>query len=80
MAFTAAGRLDGYYDEGGFGGPWDVAAGVILVEEAHGIVRSIHGGPFVLRMGKGAYIAIVGPGGSFTSKCDTFASIYVLVH
>lgn len=34
------------------GGPWDIAA-IVLVEEAGGVVRSIDGGPFVLHMGKG---------------------------
>lgn len=34
---VACGRLDIFY-EIGFGGPWDIAAGVVIVEEAGGIV------------------------------------------
>lgn len=29
LAHVASGRLDCYFDEGGFGGPWDVAAGIV---------------------------------------------------
>jgi myo-inositol-1(or 4)-monophosphatase len=36
LAFTACGRLDGYYERGL--NPWDLAAGVVLVEEAGGVV------------------------------------------
>ena len=38
------------------GGPWDIAA-IVLVEEAGGIVRAIDGGPFVLHMGKGKSVS-----------------------
>lgn len=37
MAFVAAGRLDGYFEVGV--APWDVAAGIVLVEEAGGRVE-----------------------------------------
>ena len=37
MCGVACGRLDGFY-EIGYGGPWDVAAGAVIVKEAGGIV------------------------------------------
>ena len=52
MMHVACGRLDAYFEDG-FGGPWDVAAGAVLVREAGGILRDHLGGPFVLRQGKG---------------------------
>ena len=52
MMHVACGRLDAYYEDG-FGGPWDVAAGIVLVEEAGGIIRDHLGQPFVLKAGKG---------------------------
>ena len=52
MMHVACGRLDAYFEDG-FGGPWDVAAGAIIVEEAGGIVRSHLGEGFVLKAGKG---------------------------
>ncbi|MEL6615691.1 MAG: inositol monophosphatase family protein [Bacteroidota bacterium] len=41
LAWTAAGRFDGFF-EGGLA-PWDVAAGVLLVEEAGGTVTGLNG-------------------------------------
>ena len=42
LAYVAAGRLDGYW---GFGmEPWDLAAGIIIVREAGGIVTEVGGG------------------------------------
>ena len=52
MMHVACGRLDAYFEDG-FGGPWDVCAGAVLVEEAGGICRDHLGGPFVLKAGKG---------------------------
>ena len=43
LASVAAGRLDGFWELGL--GPWDVAAGALLVEEAGGRVTSLEGGP-----------------------------------
>ena len=43
FAYVAAGRLDGYWELGL--GPWDAAAGRILVEEAGGRVTDLRGGP-----------------------------------
>ncbi|CAI7913873.1 unnamed protein product [Closterium sp. NIES-54] len=42
---VACGRLDLFY-EIGFGGPWDVAAGSLIVEEAGGLCFDPSGGPF----------------------------------
>eukprot|EP01018_Ginkgo_biloba_P006236 Gb_36928 [translate_table: standard] len=42
---VASGRLDIFY-ELGFGGPWDVAAGVLLVQEAGGCVFDPSGDDF----------------------------------
>ena len=46
LAWTAAGRLDAFY-EGGLN-PWDWAAGHLLVEEAGGVIGWIEGEPPVL--------------------------------
>lgn len=47
LAYVAAGRLDAFWE---FGlNPWDMAAGVLLVEEAGGKVSDMLGGPFSLR-------------------------------
>ncbi|MGE4246632.1 MAG: inositol monophosphatase family protein [Parvibaculaceae bacterium] len=42
LAWVAAGRLDGYWERGL--SPWDVAAGILLVREAGGMVDEIAGG------------------------------------
>ncbi len=44
LAYVAAARFDGFYEEGLR--PWDVAAGVLLVEEAGGRVTHYDGTPF----------------------------------
>ena len=49
LAYVAAGRLDGYW---GFGmEPWDLAAGIVIVREAGGIVTEVGGGPDSLTSG-----------------------------
>ncbi len=47
LAWVAAGRLDGYWELSV--GPWDVAAGAVLVEEAGGRVTDVHGAPLDLQ-------------------------------
>lgn len=47
MAYVAAGRLDAYWETGI--AAWDVAAGMVLVEEAGGRVTRTDGGPDPLR-------------------------------
>eukprot|EP01024_Parvocaulis_polyphysoides_P039959 TRINITY_DN36235_c0_g1_i1.p1 TRINITY_DN36235_c0_g1~~TRINITY_DN36235_c0_g1_i1.p1 ORF type:complete len:307 (-),score=47.15 TRINITY_DN36235_c0_g1_i1:271-1191(-) len=42
---VACGRLDGFY-EIGFGGPWDVAGGAVILKEAGGELRDPIGTPF----------------------------------
>jgi myo-inositol-1(or 4)-monophosphatase len=46
FAHVAAGRVDGYWELRL--GPWDVAAGALLVEEAGGRVTNLEGGPLDL--------------------------------
>jgi len=53
LAHVAAGRLDGYWERGL--SPWDLACGVVLVEQAGGVVCAYDGGP--LTLGEGRVIA-----------------------
>ncbi len=50
LAYVACGRLDGYWERGL--SPWDVAAGVIVVEEAGGQVTAYDQGPFDIQSGR----------------------------
>ena len=43
LCWVACGRLDGYFEYGGQ--PWDVAAGLLIAEEAGAAISSIDGGP-----------------------------------
>jgi myo-inositol-1(or 4)-monophosphatase len=46
LAFVAAGRFDAYWE---FGlSPWDVAAGILLVREAGGLITDVSGKPYAL--------------------------------
>jgi len=49
LAYTAAGRFDGFWEIGLK--PWDLAAGVLLVEEAGGMVSDFAGGQGYLQSG-----------------------------
>lgn len=49
LAYVAAGRFNGFFEYGL--SPWDVAAGILLVQEAGGKVSDFSGGPDAL-MGK----------------------------
>ena len=49
LAYVAAGRLDGFWELGL--APWDIAAGVLLVREAGGMVTDIAGGERYLDSG-----------------------------
>jgi myo-inositol-1(or 4)-monophosphatase len=42
MCYVAAGRFDGYWELGIK--PWDIAAGILMVEEAGGVVTDLDGG------------------------------------
>ena len=50
LAYIACGRLDGYWERGL--SPWDVLAGVVLVEEAGGKVTAYDGSPWQLESGR----------------------------
>ena len=49
LCWVAAGRIDGYWERGLE--PWDIAAGLLIVREAGGIVGDIDGKPDVLKTG-----------------------------
>jgi myo-inositol-1(or 4)-monophosphatase len=49
LAYVAAGRFDAYWEHGLF--PWDVAAGILLVREAGGVVTDLDGGQRALDSG-----------------------------
>lgn len=47
LAYVASGRLDGFWE---FGlNPWDMAAGVLLIQEAGGTCSDMRGGPVSVR-------------------------------
>ncbi|ESA35228.1 inositol monophosphatase fructose- -bisphosphatase family protein [Leptolyngbya sp. Heron Island J] len=50
LAHVASGCLDGYWERGL--SPWDLAAGVVLVEEAGGQVSAYNGDPFDIYSGR----------------------------
>jgi myo-inositol-1(or 4)-monophosphatase len=54
LAYVAAGRLDAYYATSVQN--WDVAAGILLVQEAGGVVTALDGGPFQLH--KPQFVAV----------------------
>jgi myo-inositol-1(or 4)-monophosphatase len=49
LAYVAAGRFDGFWEHSLK--PWDIAAGVVLVREAGGMVSDLKGGPDMLTEG-----------------------------
>ncbi|WP_424629208.1 inositol monophosphatase family protein [Bradyrhizobium sp. SYSU BS000235] len=49
LAFVAAGRLDGYWERNLQ--PWDIAAGLVMVREAGGVVSGIEGGDTAMATG-----------------------------
>lgn len=49
LAYVAAGRFDGFWEQEL--SPWDTAAGVLLVEEAGGVVTDYAGQPYRLEQG-----------------------------
>ena len=49
LAYVAAGRLDGFWELGLK--PWDMAAGLLLIQEAGGMVSNIDGGVQLLDSG-----------------------------
>jgi len=57
LAFVASGKVDGYWERGL--APWDLAAGLVLVEEAGGVVTGYDGSPADLASGR---VVAAGPG------------------
>lgn len=53
LCYVACGRLDGFWEL--TLNPWDVAAGVLIIEEAGGLVTSGEGGPY--RLGERVLVA-----------------------
>ncbi len=51
LAWIAAGRYDAYFNPSL--GPWDIAAGSLLIEEAGGSLTGLSGAPIVLATAKG---------------------------
>ena len=49
LAYVAAGRLDGFWEIGLK--PWDMAAGLLLIQEAGGVTGNLSGGPESLHSG-----------------------------
>lgn len=50
LAAVAAGRLEGFYERDLW--PWDIAAGLLLVQEAGGRVSNLDGGPVDISSGR----------------------------
>lgn len=50
LAYVAAGRHEGFYEQDLW--PWDIAAGIVLVEEAGGRVTNFRGRPVELKVGE----------------------------
>ncbi len=50
LAYTACGRFDGYWEQKL--SPWDIAAGILMVEEADGRVTSWDGGRYDISRGE----------------------------
>ena len=50
LAYVACGRVDGYWERGI--APWDVVAGIILVQEAGGKVTAYDGSPMKIESGR----------------------------
>ncbi|MEN9294578.1 MAG: hypothetical protein RIS03_272, partial [Pseudomonadota bacterium] len=50
LAYVAAGRVDGFFEQGL--SPWDMAAGVLLITEAGGLVGNYAGEEGYLKSGE----------------------------
>ncbi|MEM1055467.1 MAG: inositol monophosphatase family protein [Bacteroidota bacterium] len=73
LAWTAAGRFDAFF-EGGLA-PWDVAAGVLLVEEGRGLVTGLDGAAHPVFSG-GLVAAPQGLHGDLLSACQPLAEAF----
>lgn len=72
LAYVAAGRMDGYWEIRLQ--PWDVAAGMLLVTEAGGVVTRLHGGPGVLEPPCSVLAANVGLHAMLLAETQTVAA------
>jgi myo-inositol-1(or 4)-monophosphatase len=50
LAFVAAGRFDGFWEHGLQ--PWDIAAGIVLLREAGGVITDMQGGDKMMTNGQ----------------------------
>jgi len=50
LAYVACGRFDGYWERGL--SPWDITAGIVILQEAGGTVTAYDGGPLQLNSGR----------------------------
>ncbi|MGB1539697.1 MAG: inositol monophosphatase family protein, partial [Rickettsiales bacterium] len=50
LAYVAAGRYDAYWSSK-LQQPWDIAAGILLIREARGMVTEINGGDAMMNSG-----------------------------
>jgi myo-inositol-1(or 4)-monophosphatase len=50
LAYVACGRFDGYWERAL--SPWDMTAGIILVQEAGGQVTAYNNSPIVINSGR----------------------------
>ena len=50
LAFVAAGRFDGFWEHGLQ--PWDIAAGIVLLKEAGGVITDMQGGEQMMTNGQ----------------------------
>ncbi|CAM9234012.1 unnamed protein product [Choristocarpus tenellus] len=71
MCHVACGKVDCYYEDG-YGGPWDVAAGYVIVKEAGGVVRGLTNKEFELKPGKGQVVC--GHDTIVTEVCDALGA------
>lgn len=69
LAYVACGRLDGFW--GLEMKPWDVAAGILLVQEAGGLISDLQGAEYSLEQGN----VVAGPPKIFKSMVQTLSHL-----
>lgn len=74
MAYVAAGRFDAYWEDSP--SAWDIAAGIVLVEEAGGKVTELDGAPVVL--GSGAQPVLASNGRLHLTMIDALSRAEML--
>lgn len=73
LAYVACGRFDAYYETSL--NPWDIAAGILIVEEAGGVVTDFEGKRDMLQTGQ----VIAGPPGMHREVADQVRAIFSVV-